>query len=110
MARKKAPKKPHVPKPKSSGKWREQPGAGSAGSATHSQMAAGHPAGSGEGLMELSGHSASGMPGLSGVLLELVGEGHIGMGHALFAWQREQERIANRAWRRPGGLQRMGGL
>jgi hypothetical protein len=44
------------------------------------------------------------------VLLDLVGEGEMHVGRVLEAWQREQDRIANRAWRRPGGLARMGGL
>ena len=29
---------------------------------------------------------------------------------ALVAWQREQDRLANRAWRRPGGMARPAGL
>jgi hypothetical protein len=41
-------------------------------------------------------------------LLELVGSGELQ--RALADFQREQDRHANRAWRRPGGLARMGGL
>ncbi len=48
--------------------------------------------------------------GLLGALLELVGTEHLTLGHALAAWQREQDRLANRAWRRPGGLARPAGL
>jgi hypothetical protein len=47
--------------------------------------------------------------GLLGAVMQLAGAGALG-GTALVTWQREQDRIANRAWRRPGGLQRMGGL
>lgn len=53
------------------------------------------------------GHVAA---GLGGVLLELVGEAGLRTGQVLEAWQREQDRLTNRAWRRPGGLVRMGGL
>lgn len=47
---------------------------------------------------------------IGGTLLDLAGEGKIGLQTALAAWQRDQERITNRVWRRPGGLQRMAGL
>ncbi|HEX6819434.1 MAG TPA: hypothetical protein VF120_13740 [Ktedonobacterales bacterium] len=78
------------------------------------------------------GHGASGLPsrgphgdagashaieltappsaGLSDVLLELAGAEHGGLSRTFAAWQREQDRILNRAWRRPGGLARPGGL
>jgi hypothetical protein len=52
----------------------------------------------------------SGEHGLLGALLELVGAEHLTLGHTLAAWQREQDRLANRAWRRPGGLARPAGL
>lgn len=114
-------------KAKGSGPWHEAAGAGSAG---RSQAGAGGPAGSaGQAAHSATAHTAGSaqaawilrgdgtggsglehLPGMTGVLLDLVGEGVIGLGHALTAWQREQERVANRAWRRPGGLQRMGGL
>jgi hypothetical protein len=63
-------------------------------------------------LLELSGFSApsGGTVGLGGAILDLVGEGQLTVAHALAAWTHEQNRLANRAWRRPGGLQRMGGL
>jgi hypothetical protein len=48
--------------------------------------------------------------GLLDALLELVGAEHLTLGHTLAAWQREQDRLANRAWRRPGGLARAAGL
>jgi hypothetical protein len=47
--------------------------------------------------------------GLLDAVMQLAGAGALG-GTALVTWQREQDCIANRAWRRPGGLQRMGGL
>lgn len=61
-------------------------------------------------VMELSGISTATAEGLGGAILDLVGEGHLTAAHALAAWTHEQDRLANRAWRRPGGLQRMAGL
>lgn len=101
----------------------DAPGSGGAvfGSGTGSS-----PAGQGMAPLLLAGNGALGMgtlPGLGGVILELVGEGSFGgmggggegmsvagLGAILAGWQREQERIVNRAWRRPGGLARLGGL
>ena len=57
-----------------------------------------------------AGAAALGAPGLTSTILELVGEGGITLGAALQAWDRERDRVANRAWRRPGGLARLGGL
>lgn len=54
--------------------------------------------------------TAGGGMGLSAVILNLVGEGVASLASGLVAWQREQDRITNRAWRRPGGMTRMGGL
>lgn len=48
--------------------------------------------------------------GLLGVLLEIAGEEGRSLHWALAAWQREQDRLANRAWRRPGGMARPAGL
>lgn len=48
--------------------------------------------------------------GLSSVLLDLVGESPQALHQGLVAWQREQDRVSNRAWRRPGGMARMGNL
>ncbi|HEX5441856.1 MAG TPA: hypothetical protein VFW76_13290 [Ktedonobacterales bacterium] len=48
--------------------------------------------------------------GLLGALLEIVGAEGDSLAGALAAWQREQDRVANRAWRRPGGLARPAGL
>jgi hypothetical protein len=56
----------------------------------------------------LAGTGGSG--GIFEVLLELVGTEQVTLGQALDAWQREQERVANRSWRRPGGLARPAGL
>jgi hypothetical protein len=61
-------------------------------------------------LMELSGLNTASSEGLGGAILDLVGEGKLTVAHALAAWTHEQDRLANRAWRRPGGLQRMGGV
>lgn len=68
-------------------------------------------AGAPRALLELSGLDApSSAEGLMGAILDLVGEGTLTAAHALAAWTHEQDRLANRAWRRPGGLARMGGL
>ena len=48
--------------------------------------------------------------GLSDVLLDLAGAEHGSLSQTLVAWQREQDRLVNRAWRRPGGLARPAGL
>jgi hypothetical protein len=56
------------------------------------------------GLLDLD------VAGLSGVLLELAGERAITLTTALSVWQREQDRISNRSWRRPGGLVRFPGV
>lgn len=48
--------------------------------------------------------------GLFDVLLELAGAEHGALHQTLAAWQREQDRVVNRAWRRPGGLARPAGL
>lgn len=61
-------------------------------------------------LLELTGISTASEAGLGGAILDLVGEGRLNVAHALAAWTHEQDRLANRAWRRPGGLQRMAGL
>ena len=67
--------------------------------------------GGGMAPLELVAGGASGAAdGLLGALIELVGvEGGARAG-ALAAWQREQDRLANRAWRRPGGMTRPAGL
>jgi hypothetical protein len=54
--------------------------------------------------------AAGAPPGLAGVLLEIAGADHATLRAALSAWQREQDRVLNRAWRRPGGLARPAGL
>lgn len=48
--------------------------------------------------------------GLAPVLIELAGAEHGDLHAALGVWQREQDRLVNRAWRRPGGLARPAGL
>lgn len=48
--------------------------------------------------------------GLVPVLIELAGAQHADLRAALSVWQREQDRLVNRAWRRPGGLARPAGL
>jgi hypothetical protein len=114
------PQRFHV-SPQAGSAGRAQTGAGGpAGSAGQVAQSATAHAGSARGAWVLAGTGTGGsltgfdsldrLPGISGVLLDLVGEGHIGLGHALSAWQREQERVVNRTWRRPGGLARMGGL
>ncbi|WIG60102.1 MAG: hypothetical protein OJF49_002850 [Ktedonobacterales bacterium] len=53
---------------------------------------------------------APGGGSLGDVLLELVGAEHATLRNSLAVWQREQDRLLNRAWRRPGGLARPAGL
>lgn len=48
--------------------------------------------------------------GLAAVLIELAGVERGDLRVALAVWQREQDRLMNRAWRRPGGLARPAGL
>jgi hypothetical protein len=104
MARKpaklKPPKKVRAPKkPKASPKVHRIPGtAGSSGTVYHLGAQA-HAAASTDLQLEAGG-----------VALELIGEHSVSLAHALSAWTREQDRLANAAWRRPGGLARMGGL
>jgi hypothetical protein len=54
--------------------------------------------------------SASGGAGLLDVLLELAGAEQLSLHQTFTVWQREQDRILNRTWRRPGGLARPAGL
>jgi hypothetical protein len=92
------------PKPKH---WHNQPHTGEQHPTTAGDpwKSAHAPSGGEMPMVELTADHSIG-----GVLLELAGEGKIGLATALHAWQRDQERITNRVWRRPGGLQRMGGL
>ena len=48
--------------------------------------------------------------GLLDSLIEIMGAEGDSLQGALAAWQREQDRLANRAWRRPGGMARPAGL
>jgi hypothetical protein len=48
--------------------------------------------------------------GISDALIEIAGAKGDSLFGALAAWQREQDRLANRAWRRPGGMARPAGL
>jgi hypothetical protein len=106
--------KPPKPKKVHPGKWREA-ASHPAGADTHATSGAvrlSHPAGSGLPALTLAATESgfATLHGLSGMLLDLVGEGAIGLGHALAAFATEQTRLTNRAWRRPGGLARMGSL
>lgn len=47
---------------------------------------------------------------LFATLMELTGAERGGIQQTLVAWQREQDRLLNRTWRRPGGLARPAGL
>ena len=78
----------------------------------HTLPAAGpHPILAGSHAVELAATaSGAGSPGLFDVVLELVGAEHATFRQVLSLWQREQDRILNRAWRRPGGLARPAGL
>src|SRR5690242_16701021 len=63
--------------------------------------------GGGMAPLELGTTARSGTAdGLLGALIEIVGVEGSALSGALAAWQREQDRLANRAWRRPGGMAR----
>ena len=107
----------HVRKPAARPAFHEQAGAGAIGGAHSGSLpfsgssTGGSTAGaSPRALLELAGISTATEEGLGGALLDLVGEGTLTVAHALAAWTHEQDRLANRAWRRPGGMVRMGGL
>jgi hypothetical protein len=104
------PKHPHTPKP---GTFHRQSGAGSAGhTAAGAAINGGHPAGAGllARTLVTPPSAAGAAQGLGGYVLDLVAEGELSVNAALGAWQREQDRVTNRAWRRPGGLARIGKL
>jgi hypothetical protein len=62
-------------------------------------------------VIDLNGQvSGNAHLGLLDVVLEVVGAEHLTLRETLGLWQREQDRIVNRAWRRPGGLMRPAGL
>lgn len=122
MARHRRPRKPHKP-PKSRAHHPRQPDV----APTHRDTAGGafgrtrratlpaagpQPALAGSHAVELTAgrSSGAGAPGLFAVILELVGAEHATLQQTLTLWQREQDRILNRAWRRPGGLARPAGL
>ena len=48
--------------------------------------------------------------GLADTILEIVGAEHATLRASLAAWQREQDRVLNRSWRRPGGHARPANL
>lgn len=80
-------------------------GASVAGQSAATSGAVGH--GAASPLLDLLAGSSSGPLAL---VLEVVGEGGLSLHSALALWQREQDHAQNRAWRRPGGLQRLAGL
>ncbi|HEX5156556.1 MAG TPA: hypothetical protein VFW17_05010 [Ktedonobacterales bacterium] len=64
----------------------------------------------GSALPALDTGSGGSTSGLLGPLIEIMGAEGDSLHGALAAWQREQDRLANRAWRRPGGMARPAGL
>ena len=64
----------------------------------------------GSALPALDTGSGGSTSGLLGSLVEIMGAEGDSLQGALAAWQREQDRLANRAWRRPGGMARPAGL
>lgn len=68
--------------------------------AQHAASAASHP-------FDLAAPSGS---TLLDAILEVVGADTLTLRATLALWQREQDRLTNRAWRRPGGLARPGGV
>ncbi|HET8906131.1 MAG TPA: hypothetical protein VFN11_04115 [Ktedonobacterales bacterium] len=67
-------------------------------------------AGAAGGIAGGTATQTSSSGGLLGALLDIVGDEHGSLQGTLAAWQREQDRLANRAWRRPGGMARPAGL
>ena len=61
-------------------------------------------------LLELNAGGSGTASGLLGSLLAIAGAEGGSLQGSLAAWQREQDRLANRAWRRPGGMVRPAGL
>ncbi|HEX6541925.1 MAG TPA: hypothetical protein VF040_09245 [Ktedonobacterales bacterium] len=62
-------------------------------------------------LLEPGTNSESGTAGgLLSALIEIAGAEGGSLYGVLAAWQREQDRLANRGWRRPGGMIRPAGL
>ena len=61
-------------------------------------------------LLEFGAGSEETASGLLDTLLEIAGTEGRSLHGALAAWQREQDRLTNRAWRRPGGMARPAGL
>lgn len=86
---------------------RPRPGGGNAGKATQPYPTASQSTGGAIPLRELDALSEV---GLTPLLAELVNHGTVSLATTLSAWQREQDRITNRTWRRPGGLYRPAGL
>jgi hypothetical protein len=102
--------KPHKPKKSSPVHVHPEPsipGVNALGSATVAYPTATQPTG---GAMPIEELDPLREVGLTVVLAELVGQGRVTLGHTLSAWQREQDRVTNRTWRRPGGLVRPAGL
>ncbi|HEX5547191.1 MAG TPA: hypothetical protein VFX24_07255 [Ktedonobacterales bacterium] len=64
----------------------------------------------GSALSPLETETRGTASGLLGPLIEIMGAEGDSLHGALAAWQREQDRLANRAWRRPGGMTRPAGL
>lgn len=88
-------------------RMRQAAGAGSAGKATQQYPTASQSVGGAMPVRELDPLAEV---GLSGILIDLINHGSVSVGHSFQAWQREQDRITNRTWRRPGGLQKPAGL
>ena len=86
---------------------RPQAGGGNAGKATEPYPTASQSTGGAAPLRDLD---ALGEVGLTPLLAKLVNHGSVSLATTLTAWQREQDRITNRTWRRPGGLYRPAGL
>ena len=97
-------RKPPKPKPV---RIRPEAGAGNAGKAREPYPTASQSTGGAIPLRELD---ALAEVGLTPLLAELVNHGSVSLSTTLSAWQREQDRVTNRTWRRPGGLYRPAGL
>ncbi len=90
-------RKPPKPKPV---RVKPAPGGGNAGKPTEPYPTASQSTGGAIPLRELDALSEV---GLTPLLAELVNHGTVSLSTTLSAWQREQDRITNRTWRRPAG-------
>ncbi len=95
--------RPHPPRPPRVPPTRRATVADAFGHSNVSAAAGPHSVAGGSAALDLTAPASA---GLADVILDIAGADHAALRSALTAWQREQDRVLNRAWRRPGGLVR----